>query len=388
MQFYQDLKSSFNKTEDLASRIKKLGAGLQGELDHRLIGMLEPDKNTYMALDNAVVFGLDNIKDYLLGFKSYNEALTHADTYINVAPPHNTMYFDLGDIFKLYLGLHPDEDAESLEAVKGRIIIDAGVLMEYTPIIDYVTERNIMNLVEKYSLKWMCNVTMFYRPTQIEKFGRMESPIFPISTYMIVDEHGSIPLNLVTDMVEFERKREEITLVSKYMTDRLPNANRFPLFTNDFNTYNMEYIRETIGNWNLITKKVMDDPAFRLAYAVVNMAITFTHCKNIQVKEVSNADGMRNSVLKKRIKHNNFVPLKYHIITIIPTKSSVKVTEGSNRTDGESMQAQHICRGHFKDFSKGNGLFGKYKGLYWWDSMVRGDKSNGIIETDYDVHSV
>lgn len=39
-------------------------------------------------------------------------------------------------------------------------------------------------------------------------------------------------------------------------------------------------------------------------------------------------------------------------------------------------------RGHFKDFSA-KGLFGKYKGVYWWGDQVRGDSAQGVIDKDY-----
>ena len=44
----------------------------------------------------------------------------------------------------------------------------------------------------------------------------------------------------------------------------------------------------------------------------------------------------------------------------------------------------HICRGHFKDYRE-SGLFGKVKGIFWWDQYVRGDLENGAVVKDYNV---
>ncbi len=48
----------------------------------------------------------------------------------------------------------------------------------------------------------------------------------------------------------------------------------------------------------------------------------------------------------------------------------------------------HIVRGHFKDYRNGGGLFGKLKGLYWWDMHVAGDISNGQIVKDYSIGNI
>jgi len=63
-----------------------------------------------------------------------------------------------------------------------------------------------------------------------------------------------------------------------------------------------------------------------------------------------------------------------------------KVLKSEGNIDEVGLQrALHICRGHFKDYSNGKGLFGKHKGLYWWDSTVRGTESEGKIIKDYNI---
>lgn len=109
------------------------------------------------------------------------------------------------------------------------------------------------------------------------------------------------------------------------------------------------------------------------------LAISFLHCKNVTMKRETPP-----VQLSKKYQKNHGRPLvSYHILNIDPMKQVLR-TEGNSEKTG-LKQALHICRGHFKDYSKGGGLFGKYKGLYWWDSNVRGSVSEGIIDKDYAV---
>ena len=48
----------------------------------------------------------------------------------------------------------------------------------------------------------------------------------------------------------------------------------------------------------------------------------------------------------------------------------------------------HICRGHFKDFREGTGLFGKLKGMYWWNQQLRGAPEFGVCDKDYQIEPV
>lgn len=104
------------------------------------------------------------------------------------------------------------------------------------------------------------------------------------------------------------------------------------------------------------------------------LAISFMHCKN--VKTVSNYP-------PRQISRNGQPRAKYYTLQIAPMKKILEHEGGSNKT-GLKL-ALHICRGHFKDYSGGDGLFGKYKGLYWWDSQVRGTSSRGVVVKDYSI---
>jgi hypothetical protein len=114
------------------------------------------------------------------------------------------------------------------------------------------------------------------------------------------------------------------------------------------------------------------------------LAISFMHCKNTSIVEVD-----PNKDVKPRIRRHwekkGKPPLeKYHVLNIEPVKKALSNPAVKNNETAISISL-HICRGHFKDYRKGKGLFGKYKGLYWWDEHIKGDVEEGIVDKDYNI---
>jgi hypothetical protein len=114
---------------------------------------------------------------------------------------------------------------------------------------------------------------------------------------------------------------------------------------------------------------------------IIAMTTTFMHCKNTQLIEAHVSEKLQKSRLKKR----KLPLLKHYTLEISPVKKILK--EQGNIEKTGIKQAMHICRGHFKDYRDGRGLFGKYQGLYWWEDQVRGDKHEGIIVKNYKVNA-
>lgn len=106
------------------------------------------------------------------------------------------------------------------------------------------------------------------------------------------------------------------------------------------------------------------------------LALSFMHCKNVKIIE--------NPPHKSPSGRNKHGPrITFKTLEIEPMKRILREEGGSEKTG--LKRALHICRGHFKDFSNGRGLFGRNHGLYWWDSQVRGKFENGIVFKDYAV---
>jgi hypothetical protein len=71
-------------------------------------------------------------------------------------------------------------------------------------------------------------------------------------------------------------------------------------------------------------------------------------------------------------KNGGVQPVKFKRLVIEPLKAILK-REGSADSKGIA-HAMHICRGHFRDYREGKGLFGKYHKLVWTPQTVRGTK--------------
>lgn len=108
------------------------------------------------------------------------------------------------------------------------------------------------------------------------------------------------------------------------------------------------------------------------------LAISFMHCKNVIQHTVDPPPK-----LSKRHKERHGRPLfSYRVLEIEPMKQVLR-SEGHSEEIGLA-KALHICRGHFKDYRE-RGLFGKNKGLYWWDQYARGSIEMGVAAKDYAV---
>lgn len=107
-------------------------------------------------------------------------------------------------------------------------------------------------------------------------------------------------------------------------------------------------------------------------------SLALLNCRNVKTVDVPPQPA---PILKQRAKKG--IPyIQYKTLEVTPLRT---VRQGGTRKDGTpEPKALHFVRGHFKDFSD-KGLFGKYKGVYWWDSQVRGDVAKGIVDKDYRV---
>jgi hypothetical protein len=109
------------------------------------------------------------------------------------------------------------------------------------------------------------------------------------------------------------------------------------------------------------------------------LALTFLHCKNVTIETV-NPD---KKLQKARTRKGKLPLVTYKVLNVIPIQHILK-REGKSDEVG-LKKAMHICRGHFKDFSE-KGLFGKYHGVFWWESQVRGKLEEGQVRKYYKVH--
>jgi len=109
------------------------------------------------------------------------------------------------------------------------------------------------------------------------------------------------------------------------------------------------------------------------------LAISFAHCKNVSMPEES----LPPKVLRARARRGKAPGFtKWRTLRIEPMTRILR----KHQERGASVKtALHICRGHFKDYREGPGLFGRVNGLWWWDMQVRGSRERGEVVKTYEV---
>jgi len=107
------------------------------------------------------------------------------------------------------------------------------------------------------------------------------------------------------------------------------------------------------------------------------LALSLLHCNNVSVVDKKHPHKKGKKKSKNPEKKGK---LQFKLLKIDTMKQVVSGGSGSNGECEKMKKALHTYRGHFKDYRKGKGLFGRLKGLYWWSEGERGDKSEGEIQ--------
>ena len=103
--------------------------------------------------------------------------------------------------------------------------------------------------------------------------------------------------------------------------------------------------------------------------------LSLLHCKNTELETI------QPTAYNQRHLQRRFPPLfRYHVLKVAP---NIKA-RGGRHGPSDLKVGLHICRGHFKKFEQ-KGLFGKWKGLFWWDMHWRGDPGLGLVQKEYQV---
>ena len=113
--------------------------------------------------------------------------------------------------------------------------------------------------------------------------------------------------------------------------------------------------------------------------AIVVQTISLLNCSNVRLVETgkTNQDKTKKQLLTERL-----VSVRHHELRVKVGEQLVRV---DGRTEsGEKLCPLHAVRGHFRDYSQGKGMFGKYKyNCVWVPQFVRGNVEDGIVTRDY-----
>lgn len=128
---------------------------------------------------------------------------------------------------------------------------------------------------------------------------------------------------------------------------------------------------------------LLDKQMFPFLHNIL-LSFSFMHCKNVTMQTHTPERKIPHNKSAKRRGDKPMQPVTFKVLDIRPMR---KVLQREGREDVEgTTYALSICRGHFKNFEE-KGLFGKYKGTYWWNEQVRGSVKSGTVVKDYRLHA-
>lgn len=110
--------------------------------------------------------------------------------------------------------------------------------------------------------------------------------------------------------------------------------------------------------------------------SVALQTLAFLNCKNVDAVNEQRDEPLAMKFHRK----NGRRPLQYKTLKIIPLQ---RWARGNQQPAGSGDVALHIRRGHFKDYRE-HGLFGKAKGIFWWDQAFAGT-ADRYVDKEYEV---
>jgi len=111
------------------------------------------------------------------------------------------------------------------------------------------------------------------------------------------------------------------------------------------------------------------------------MATSLLHAKNVTLEP---EEPLPPKLARAYQRRHGVQRVRFSQLHIEPMRKVIRRPDGEEpQTVGETKQALHLVRGHFKDYRDGRGLFGRQHGLWWWESQARGNIDEGAIEKEY-----
>jgi len=115
------------------------------------------------------------------------------------------------------------------------------------------------------------------------------------------------------------------------------------------------------------------------ACAIVMQTISLLNCSNVRLVETGETNNDKN---KKQRNAERLAFVKHYELRVKVGTKELRIN-GRSET-GEGHTPLHPVRGHFRDYSVGKGLFGKYNfNCVWVPQHVRGRVEDGIVTRDY-----
>lgn len=108
--------------------------------------------------------------------------------------------------------------------------------------------------------------------------------------------------------------------------------------------------------------------------------LAMLNCANIKTTEHAAPDAFQ----KARVKGGKKPLVSYHTVRVDLDKTPRAIAAEGLPGDGP-VPRLHRKRGHMKDYRGGKGLFGRYKGVWYWGPTLAGSEEEGVVVSDYEV---
>lgn len=108
--------------------------------------------------------------------------------------------------------------------------------------------------------------------------------------------------------------------------------------------------------------------------------LAMMNCANITSTEHRAPEAFQ----KARRKSGKKPLVSYHTVKVDLGKTPRQVAAESLPGDSTTPR-RHKKRGHMKDYRGGKGLFGRYRGVWYWGPTLAGSEEEGVVVSDYEV---
>ena len=132
------------------------------------------------------------------------------------------------------------------------------------------------------------------------------------------------------------------------------------------------------------TAQIPKDESMQVAAAslVAWTTLSMLNCANIEIVAHKAPDAFQ----KSRKKSGKRPLVSYHTVRVDLDKTPRQIAAPSLPGDGGTTPRLHKKRGHMKDYRRGKGLFGRYRGVWFWGDMLAGSEEAGVVVSDYEVN--
>ena len=194
--------------------------------------------------------------------------------------------------------------------------------------------------------------------------------------------HNKWHLSPIAFFVSLQKRFKEI----KDITNLL--MNKYNHYTPMLKALNLDRLNQQIALIPLIPKvvafineygweKLMGSEVLTDLQAL-EFFLLLLNCKNISTEKIDPPAKLN----KKRRKSGKPELFSYHVLKLnMPSPKRASTKSG----EPQFHKRIHFCRGHFKEYTAENPLFGKHVGLYWWPAHVKGQNREGIVLKDYEL---